>query len=343
MPDFVHTVLAFLLSQRPSGTAVLIFLGAAGLSFLVELIVYRTKYKFTDFFSFCFPAGGWTSKSALIDIVLFLTARALGYLTGAFDKALSLAAAALVIAGLHALFPAHTALHAGVITQVAIAVILCVVIDFGYFCMHYLEHKVDFLWELHKVHHSATFLSPITAVRTHPLAERLESLCVTLILCVPMGTIMYLYGLNYVEIALLMAAGHKFGEVLVLEVLHHTQFPISFGWLDYVLVSPRVHQFHHSAKYEHWDCNIGIRLSIWDTLFGTLVLPPKGEVMRPGIGRGAAYDQRYHSLHGAFVQPVVDSARVLFGQPVAELPPPESLAKPVSERRPRKRRPAQAS
>lgn len=331
MADLAHTILAFVLSQRPSGTAVLVFMSAASLSFLIEMIVLRARFRFIDFVRWCFPPDGWKSKSAMIDVVIFVTARALGYLTSAGDKALSIVAAALVTAGLNALFPVHTVLHAGLITQVAIALVLCVVVDFGQYCMHYLEHKVDFLWEMHKVHHSATFLSPITAVRTHPLAERLEHVAVTLLLCLPMGTIMYLYGLNYIEIALLMAAGNKIGEIMVLEVAHHTQFPISFGWLDHILVSPRVHQMHHSVKQAHWDCNIGIRLSIWDTLFGTLILAPKGEVLRAGIGRGAAYDQRYHSLHGAFVQPVIDSVRVLLRLPVAALPPPELQAESQAE------------
>jgi sterol desaturase/sphingolipid hydroxylase (fatty acid hydroxylase superfamily) len=165
----------------------------------------------------------------------------------------------------------------------------------------------------------------MTAVRTHPLSERFEQLGVIATLWIPMGIIMYLFHLNYVEIALLLATGQRLGGLMTLEVLHHTQFPVSYGWLDYIIVSPRVHQAHHSADYEHWDHNIGIRLAIWDLMCGTLVLPPRGSTAKSGIGRGEAYDQRYHTFYGAFIQSVIDSGRVLFGLPVAELPPPTSL------------------
>ena len=42
--------------------------------------------------------------------------------------------------------------------------------DFADFFRHFLSHKVNFLWALHRVHHSAEVLTPLTGIaRFHPL------------------------------------------------------------------------------------------------------------------------------------------------------------------------------
>ena len=41
--------------------------------------------------------------------------------------------------------------------------------DFAFFISHYLAHKVSFLWEFHKVHHSSDSLNPLTNNRFHPV------------------------------------------------------------------------------------------------------------------------------------------------------------------------------
>ncbi len=42
-------------------------------------------------------------------------------------------------------------------------------IDFGIFLAHYCMHRIPFLWQFHKVHHSAEVLTPITLYRMHPV------------------------------------------------------------------------------------------------------------------------------------------------------------------------------
>ena len=41
--------------------------------------------------------------------------------------------------------------------------------DLTKFVTHALMHKIPILWEIHKTHHSARTLTPITIFRTHPL------------------------------------------------------------------------------------------------------------------------------------------------------------------------------
>jgi sterol desaturase/sphingolipid hydroxylase (fatty acid hydroxylase superfamily) len=44
----------------------------------------------------------------------------------------------------------------------AITVMLFLAYELGYWLNHYLSHRVPFLWEFHRVHHTATVLTPVT-------------------------------------------------------------------------------------------------------------------------------------------------------------------------------------
>ena len=52
----------------------------------------------------------------------------------------------------------------GVVTLVAF-----LAYEFGYWFDHYLKHRIPFLWETHKTHHTAERLTPWTVWRVHPL------------------------------------------------------------------------------------------------------------------------------------------------------------------------------
>lgn len=41
--------------------------------------------------------------------------------------------------------------------------------DFTRYLLHLVLHKVPFLWEFHKVHHSARVMTPFTIYRSHPV------------------------------------------------------------------------------------------------------------------------------------------------------------------------------
>jgi hypothetical protein len=124
---------------------------------------------------------------------------------------------------------------------------------------------------------------------------------------------------------LLLASANMIGTALVLDTLRHSQFPVSFGPLDYILVSPHMHQFHHSARYEDWDHNMGNKLSVWDWMFGTAVIPAKDKPLTFGIGRGAAYDAQYDTVWGVYVAPLIGMVNVLRGRQPKVLPTPQSL------------------
>jgi sterol desaturase/sphingolipid hydroxylase (fatty acid hydroxylase superfamily) len=56
-------------------------------------------------------------------------------------------------------------------------------------------------------------------------------------------------------------------------------------WLEYLVVTPRYHQVHHSNAAAHYRANMGSLLTIWDRIFGTYLNP--AEIKQPlsfGIG-----------------------------------------------------------
>ncbi|MGZ3305953.1 MAG: sterol desaturase family protein, partial [Asticcacaulis sp.] len=58
----------------------------------------------------------------------------------------------------HNPLPAFPPLVRGAVLTVA----LFLAYDFAYWLDHYIKHKVPFLWEFHRVHHTAEVLSPLT-------------------------------------------------------------------------------------------------------------------------------------------------------------------------------------
>ena len=55
------------------------------------------------------------------------------------------------------------------VSRTIITVMLFLAYELGYWLNHYLSHRIPFLWEFHKVHHSATVLTPLTNFRVHPV------------------------------------------------------------------------------------------------------------------------------------------------------------------------------
>jgi sterol desaturase/sphingolipid hydroxylase (fatty acid hydroxylase superfamily) len=154
--------------------------------------------------------------------------------------------------------------------------------DFGAYVGHWLLHKVPLLWSVHRTHHSAEALTFFTSVRIHPLEYLHMQAFAALFGGLGGGAFLYLTGsaLHAAPLAMLMAAGIFFESF---GLAQHSHLPISFGRLNRLLVSPVMHQMHHSAELRHRDKNLGTQFAIFDWLFGTLYLPEKGERWRLGL------------------------------------------------------------
>src|SRR6266568_7538939 len=209
-----------------------------------------------------------------------------------------------------ALGPRQASASEGAGLRVLATLSLFVAYEFGYWLDHYLKHKIPFLWELHKTHHTAEVLTPLTAFRIHPL----DSLIFVNIVAVCVGSVMGL--VNH-------AAGVKVGVfeidgnnvILVVFIyavvqLQHSQFWIAFpGKLGRLLLSPAHHQIHHSVDPAHYNANLGSTLAVFDWAFGTLLLPPRESPhLRFGVVDEVADP---HCLTQLLIAPVGNSARAL--------------------------------
>ncbi|HVZ29000.1 MAG TPA: sterol desaturase family protein [Asticcacaulis sp.] len=310
---------------EPFAATLATFFGAALISFGWQYWRQRGRFTFFAFLAYCFPVDGWKSKSSRIDIVMYFAGKLIRGVLAVGDMIVLLALSGGVAWLLRDLFPHHVAWHAGFPAIVTCAVLLFLAGDFANFYTHYLQHRIECLWELHKVHHSATFLSPLTTARMHPLGDKIDHLGAAIMVSLPAGVAVFLYGFDIPALMLLLATANMIGTTLVLDALRHSQFPVSFGALDRVVMSPHMHQFHHSAKYEHWDHNMGNKLSLWDWMFGTAVIPAKDEPLTFGIGRGATYDAQYDTLWGVYGAPLIGMVKVLLGRQPKALPTPQSL------------------
>ncbi len=158
-------------------------------------------------------------------------------------------------------------LFANVPNPVVQFMIYLVVQDFIYYWFHRISHESRALWEIHKFHHAATEMNLITGVRDHPFEKAMQT------------------ALSSIPLAVLGAPIEQFISfwllVSLVNVWFHSDFDWHFGWLDYVLISPRTHRIHHSLVEEHWDKNYGVIFSIWDHLFGTFY---KGQNLQPVFG-----------------------------------------------------------
>lgn len=143
--------------------------------------------------------------------------------------------------------------------------------DFLRFINHYVFHKVPFLWRFHKIHHSAKVITPITLYRTHPVELLAATMRNSLSLGGSIGLYIYLFEAPYNVFNFMGVNLFAFTFNLLASHLRHSHIPLSFGWLEYIFISPKQHQIHHSKDPMHYDKNFGVSLSIWDALFGARI------------------------------------------------------------------------
>ena len=205
--------------------------------------------------------------------------------------------------------PAPSALPAW-LSRTMITVMLFLAYELGYWIDHYLKHRIPFLWELHKVHHSAEVLTPLTTFRVHPLDTFVFGNILAVVAALTNGVAAYLFGDTTYQYAL---SGTNVILVVFIHVyvhLQHSHMWIAFrGWLGRLFMSPAHHQVHHSTNPIHFNKNLGSCLALWDWLFGTLYVPSaRREKLTFGVEPGYA---DAHTITGEFLSPIGRSGSAL--------------------------------
>nr|WP_255411325.1 sterol desaturase family protein [Halobacteriovorax sp. HLS] len=158
-----------------------------------------------------------------------------------------------------------------------------VIDDFSRFYTHYLLHKIPFLWKFHRVHHSAEVLTPMTLHRSHPVESIIMFFRNIFTYSVSIAFFIYLYRTNLSGYQILGVNIIGFIFNMCLSNLRHSNVPVTFGVLEKVFISPYQHQLHHSNNPQHFNKNYGICLSIWDRLFGSLLLSKNQKIEGFGL------------------------------------------------------------
>jgi len=181
-----------------------------------------------------------------------------------------------------------------------------VVFDLGYFLAHYLSHKLPVLWAFHQVHHAAERLTPITASRFHPVDHLFTAFVGTLMSTVAVSAFTLYHGTEVETITVLNLSVIYF-LFLLLSNFRHSHIWIGYWpWLSRILISPGMHQIHHSTEKRHVDRNFGFIFSVWDALFGSQYVPRKQESFPIGLVNQRLVSEQSFVTH--LVVPFVDAA-----------------------------------
>lgn len=156
------------------------------------------------------------------------------------------------------------AIHVEQAPRWAQLLLLFVLRDFIQWNVHRLLHRVPWLWEVHKVHHSVRQMGYAAHLRYHFM----ENVVYRSIEYLPLAMI----GFGIQDFLLV----HLF--TLLVGHLNHANIYLPLGPLKYILNNPQMHIWHHARHLPEGShgVNYGITLSVWDYLFRTDWMPGDG-------------------------------------------------------------------
>ncbi len=130
----------------------------------------------------------------------------------------------------------------------------------GAWLIHWIQHKVKWMWKYHLVHHTDTYVDTTTANRHHP-GESVFRFAFTILAVVVSGAPMWIV-FAYQSLSVMLSQFNH-ANIRLPEAVDKV--------LSLVIVTPNMHHVHHHYRQPYTDTNYGNIFSIWDRLFGTFV------------------------------------------------------------------------
>ncbi|MCR9131359.1 MAG: sterol desaturase family protein [bacterium] len=157
-----------------------------------------------------------------------------------------------------------TANNFGILNWVSMPVWLQIIVGvilldfFGAFLVHWVEHKVKWMWKFHLVHHSDTTVDVTTGLRHHP-GEAVFRMIFTILGVIVVGAPIWIVFFYQTMSAAFTHFNHA-----------NIQMPKKLDRaLSLVFVTPYMHKVHHHYTQPLTDTNYGNIFAIWDRIFGT--------------------------------------------------------------------------
>jgi sterol desaturase/sphingolipid hydroxylase (fatty acid hydroxylase superfamily) len=140
------------------------------------------------------------------------------------------------------------------------------------YLLHRAQHRFQWMWELHAVHHSQRQMTYWSDDRNHLIDDIIRGA-----LFAVLGIALGVPPAQFVAVLMLSR---------VLQSIQHANIRLPFGpFLERVLVSPSFHRRHHAIGFGHegkyQGCNFGVLFPCWDMLLRTADFRP--EFVETGI------------------------------------------------------------
>jgi len=166
--------------------------------------------------------------------------------------------------------------------------------DFIHWNVHRLLHRVPFLWEFHKVHHSVRRMGFAAHLRYHWT----ENIFYRALEYIPLSLI----GFGITDFFLAYVIGLGIGH------FNHSNVKLPLGPLRYVFNNPQMHIWHHARSLppeKRYGVNFGLSLSLWDYLFRTAYLPRDGRDETLGFPGDERFPRGFFGqiVHGFRISP----------------------------------------
>lgn len=220
----------------------------------------------------------------------------------------------------------------------AVLLVGMVVRDFTQWWIHRLLHRVDWLWEYHKVHHSVAQMGFAAQLRYHWM----ENIVYRSLEYIPLALlgiglydffIIHIFALtwghfNHANITVNGRVSGAFVGALIGIILSNSLLDVHLfenistiaQWAVFagavtggsfllgpvmrvLFNSPEMHIWHHAhdlPQEKRYGVNFGLTLAIWDYLFGTAYIPYDGRDIRLGFPGVEAFPKGFigQNLHG---------------------------------------------
>ncbi len=145
-------------------------------------------------------------------------------------------------------------------------------LDYSLWIWHWLNHRVDFLWRFHRVHHVDLDLDAATGARFH------------------FGEMSFSTLYRWLQIRIIDPDPRALSiwqtMLLVSIFFHHSNTRLNEEVdraLSHVVVTPRMHGIHHSIVRRETDSNFASLFTLWDMLHGKFLIDVPQQTITIGV------------------------------------------------------------